>query len=336
MLKYGSLFGNTSDLVDTLMTSHLYSGEQTDALTGMQYLRARYYDPSTGRFNRVDPFAGNTQGPQSLHKYAYVHANPVMNIDPTGKMQLTNVLVTSSIIGFTTGAIIGGIRGGVEGAVVGAISGAIFAPVATVGTIGLGLGIAAATGVSATAGLVTSFVLVTSASVAYNSYELLTAKNDRERYAAAVSLIFTAGFGAYGGVKFASIPKLPPNAVTPKAGIFPNSKGGFGTFLSESAALLRGERVVGREVTVRTPSGIRVRIDLVVRTLSGKLKFIESKFGPNARLTENQKIGYPEIAKSGGNVRGGQRSIRGAGIGRSNSSNRDSDRHMELAARKVL
>ncbi len=75
MLKYGSLFGNTSDLVDTLMTSHLYSGEQTDALTGMQYLRARYYDPTTGRFNRVDPFAGNTQDPQSLHKYAYANPN---------------------------------------------------------------------------------------------------------------------------------------------------------------------------------------------------------------------------------------------------------------------
>ena len=65
-------------------TSILYSGEQTDA-SGLQYLRARYYDPANGRFNRLDPFAGNNSDPQSLHKYLYAHANPVMNTDPTGR-----------------------------------------------------------------------------------------------------------------------------------------------------------------------------------------------------------------------------------------------------------
>jgi hypothetical protein len=51
----------------------------------MQYLRARYYDPSTGTFNRLDPFAGNMQDPQSLHKYLYVHGDPIQGIDPNGK-----------------------------------------------------------------------------------------------------------------------------------------------------------------------------------------------------------------------------------------------------------
>jgi hypothetical protein len=32
----------------------------------------------------LDPFFGNLQDPQSLHKYLYVHANPVNFIDPTG------------------------------------------------------------------------------------------------------------------------------------------------------------------------------------------------------------------------------------------------------------
>ncbi|MGL6195694.1 MAG: RHS repeat-associated core domain-containing protein, partial [Thermoguttaceae bacterium] len=66
------------------LTEFLYSGEQFDAKIGQQYLRARYYDPSTGRFNRLDPFFGNLSDPQSLHKYAYVHGNPVMGIDPSG------------------------------------------------------------------------------------------------------------------------------------------------------------------------------------------------------------------------------------------------------------
>ena len=66
------------------LTSLLYSGEQTDP-TGLQYLRARYYDPASGRFNRLDPFAGNMSDPQSLHKYLYAHADPINGIDPSGE-----------------------------------------------------------------------------------------------------------------------------------------------------------------------------------------------------------------------------------------------------------
>jgi RHS repeat-associated protein len=70
-----------------LLTSFLYSGEMTDAATGQQYLRARYYDPGTGRFNRLDPFAGNVEDPQSLHKYLYVHGDPIQGVDPTGNFE---------------------------------------------------------------------------------------------------------------------------------------------------------------------------------------------------------------------------------------------------------
>jgi hypothetical protein len=39
---------------------------------------------ATGRFNRLDPFFGNLQDPQSLHKYVYGHGDPVAATDPTG------------------------------------------------------------------------------------------------------------------------------------------------------------------------------------------------------------------------------------------------------------
>jgi RHS repeat-associated protein len=64
----------------------LYAGEQFDTDTQQYYLRARYYDQNTGRFNRMDPFTGNNQDPQSLHKYLYCHANPINATDPTGKL----------------------------------------------------------------------------------------------------------------------------------------------------------------------------------------------------------------------------------------------------------
>jgi RHS repeat-associated protein len=73
-------------LKDTVNEGLFYTGEMYDSSAGMYYLRARYYNPLTGLFNRMDPFAGSNQDPQSLHKYLYCHANPINNIDPTGKL----------------------------------------------------------------------------------------------------------------------------------------------------------------------------------------------------------------------------------------------------------
>jgi hypothetical protein len=75
----------------------------------MYNLRARYYDPLNGRFNQMDPFAGNTHDPQSLHKYLYCHDNPINGNDPSGcDFSLTNLTVSMAI-----GAVIGAITGGV-------------------------------------------------------------------------------------------------------------------------------------------------------------------------------------------------------------------------------
>jgi RHS repeat-associated protein len=79
-------------------TNLLYTGEQFDTNLQQYYLRARYYDPSNGRFNRLDPYAGNNQDPQSLHKYLYCHANPVNGIDPSGNFTLIEAMVVIGII----------------------------------------------------------------------------------------------------------------------------------------------------------------------------------------------------------------------------------------------
>jgi RHS repeat-associated protein len=86
----------------------LYSGEQFDSKIGQQYLRQRYYNPATGRFNRLDPFFGNLNDPLSLHKYLYTHADPVNGIDPSG-MMLGGMISIAINVGkiAATGAIIG-------------------------------------------------------------------------------------------------------------------------------------------------------------------------------------------------------------------------------------
>src|SRR5206468_1776951 len=51
----------------------------TDTETGFQYLRARYYDLSTGQFFNRDPITAITQQP-----YAYADDNPLNETDPSG------------------------------------------------------------------------------------------------------------------------------------------------------------------------------------------------------------------------------------------------------------
>ncbi|MFN8526492.1 MAG: RHS repeat-associated core domain-containing protein [Chloroflexota bacterium] len=65
-------------------TAFRYTGQQTDSATGLVYLRARYYDPTLGRFLSKDPFHGFATRPQSHHRYAYVENSPANAIDPSG------------------------------------------------------------------------------------------------------------------------------------------------------------------------------------------------------------------------------------------------------------
>jgi len=58
-----------------------FTGRERDTETGLQYNRARYYDPSVGRFISQDPsgFRGNDA---NLYRYAY--NSPLIFLDPTG------------------------------------------------------------------------------------------------------------------------------------------------------------------------------------------------------------------------------------------------------------
>lgn len=51
---------------------------------GLKFMRARYYDVTTGRFLNKDLVPGHIRNPQSLNRYAYVKNNPITRIDPLG------------------------------------------------------------------------------------------------------------------------------------------------------------------------------------------------------------------------------------------------------------
>ena len=69
----------------TLPNAYRFTGEAWDAEVALLYLRARYYQPETGRFVTKDPWRGDRWQPGTLHGFVYVTNNPVNLLDPTGR-----------------------------------------------------------------------------------------------------------------------------------------------------------------------------------------------------------------------------------------------------------
>jgi RHS repeat-associated protein len=91
---YGDLINSSGSTEN----NYLYTGEQYDSNLEDYYLRARYYDPSVGRFTARDPFEGWLNEPLSLAKYPYVHGNPVNLTDPTGLFSINGYAAATTIL----------------------------------------------------------------------------------------------------------------------------------------------------------------------------------------------------------------------------------------------
>jgi len=78
-------FGNVTAHAGSTVNPFQFHGEQADAATGLAYLRARYYDPATGRFLSRDPERGAPEDPASLHAFAFARNDPVDYRDPSGR-----------------------------------------------------------------------------------------------------------------------------------------------------------------------------------------------------------------------------------------------------------
>lgn len=86
---------------------HWYCGEEWDADLGMYYLRARYYQPATGRFWTMDSYEGDNEDPQSLHKYLYCSCNPVGRKDASGHSDEIEIEVAApAAASFDSGALV--------------------------------------------------------------------------------------------------------------------------------------------------------------------------------------------------------------------------------------
>jgi RHS repeat-associated protein len=124
--------------------------------TGFYKFGTRYYNSTTASWTQADANQGTIQNPRTVNKFVYAGADPVNNVDPTGKFSLGDALSSvgsavtgaigvsvSDVANFAYNALACGIAGaavGFAGAAVGAAYlGGVFGAVA-LGTIGFAVG----------------------------------------------------------------------------------------------------------------------------------------------------------------------------------------------------
>ena len=74
-------FGKIIQQTGSVENSYTYTAREWDTETGLYFYRARYYDPTIGRFINADPigFSGG-----DVNFYVYVQNNSVIWVDPSG------------------------------------------------------------------------------------------------------------------------------------------------------------------------------------------------------------------------------------------------------------
>ncbi len=74
------VWGNFLKKEETIENHFTYFGQTYDETTGLYYLRARYYDPTTGRFTQQDP------AEDGYNWYVYGNNNPIKYVDTSGEV----------------------------------------------------------------------------------------------------------------------------------------------------------------------------------------------------------------------------------------------------------
>ena len=92
--------GHPPCLSKAIAANHfLYDGQYLDTISGLYYLRARWYDPATGQFTSVDALVALTG-----HPYSYASGNPVNGGDPGGLTSEGYCVVLSGSVFLASGS----------------------------------------------------------------------------------------------------------------------------------------------------------------------------------------------------------------------------------------
>ncbi|WP_137940221.1 RHS repeat-associated core domain-containing protein [Chitinivorax sp. B] len=241
-----------------------YTGREPD-VAGLVYYRARWYDPSIGRFTQRDPIG--LQG--GINQYGYVDADPINLVDPYG------LYASPSSGGYNVAS---GYGGTIKGA--------------------------AATGRQAS-------IVLPLPDMASGSQRLGGASQLPEPIWLAKEICNGCGTGAtLPGVPIGlppaayAIPVRPAAAVRSASTLQANKAAGDAFEQQVLNQTRQTQSNVVQQLTVKMPSGVKTRIDIVGRDSKGNIVCTECKASQTAPLTKNQKKAFPEIKTSGATVVG--------------------------------
>jgi RHS repeat-associated protein len=197
-------YGNTTSHTGTATTPMQYAGQYLDSESGLYWMRARYYDASTGQFLSRDPAAQVTRSP-----YGYVDGDPIGMSDPSGLLGWGSVkkFVRSHGVEIVTAAVVVG---------------------ATVCAISVACGIAVVGAVSSISPLLGTTILAGGAGVGVECGLLARMSSMTSRGAAAPSGATALQRAAAGGG--------PTTSVATKLTQAPNGSRGLSVAVGEDAA----------------------------------------------------------------------------------------------------
>ncbi len=92
-------WGNLLERSGTTPCDYGLHGEYADPATNLVYLRARWYEPATGRFVSMDAFEGIPEEPMTLNKYFAFGNDAINKQDPSGYLYAVSMMITYEVGG---------------------------------------------------------------------------------------------------------------------------------------------------------------------------------------------------------------------------------------------
>ena len=247
------VFGTVEEATTSSFLNEVtFTGSVTDTSTGLQYMNARFYNPSTGRFNSQDSYSGNPYDPWTQNLYTYCGNNPTNMVDPTGHVFNFIAAAVGAVVGAATSVVINGISNKIqgkdfwEGAGVAAVGGAITGLAAGI-TCGASLAVSAAGKVAVAAG---AYGLSSMASSAVT--QGMTKGWDNIDPA---QVAWDGIKGAVGG----AIGQAVSNAVTSNLGKSLYNTGNNSSFSKNSSVKSNGTQSKQPQLAIETPHGSAVQ-----------------------------------------------------------------------------